>query len=155
VETENLASVEHLLEGLRDAAEGRGPPVEFDALFDDLVRVYVESTEPTRERIRESVRRSRWAALGFWAPGHPGFFRRFRDDRQLTDLKRSLMLESMLDARDDPRDTIAGVSDLAYWARSRDLDASAVLREVAQVSSAKSMLGMGSMQALLLRMADS
>jgi len=64
------------------------------------------------------------------------------------------MLESMLEARDDPRDTIAGVSDLAYWARARDLDASSVLREVAQVSSAKSMLGMESMQALLLRIAD-
>ena len=137
------------MEALGDAVSRHVSPPEFDALFDKLAAAYAACVEPERERIRAAVRISRWATAGFWGRECTSFFQRFCDTRQPADMKRALILISIRNGGDDPRDAIAAVDDIVYWAKASSLDAVSILRDVAMMSSSEPMLGMGSMRELL------
>ena len=122
---------------------------QLDVLFDRFAALYASSTEPQREQIRHDLAESRWAKAGYWQPGKQSFYRRFIDRRLVEDLRRALVLLSMVNGGQDPRDTIAAVDDLTFFAQSGGLDPHDVLIEVAGVSSRKSMFGMTSMADLL------
>jgi hypothetical protein len=122
---------------------------QLDVLFDRLAAAYADSTEPEREEIRHALAGSQWATAGYWQPGKQSFYRRFIDARRLEDLRRALVLLSMANGGDDPRDTIAAVDDLTFFAQSDGVNAHDLLKEVAGMSSRKSMLGMTSMADLL------
>jgi hypothetical protein len=138
-----------VLEALGEAFYRPSSEEQLDSLFDRLADAYSNSPETEREQIRHDLTESQWAAAGYWQPGKQSFYRRFVDRRRVDDLRRALILLSMVDGGRDPRDAIAAVDDLTFFAKSRGIDARDVLVEVAGMSSRKSMLGMTSMADLL------
>jgi hypothetical protein len=127
---------------------------QLDVLFDRLAVAYARSTEPEREQIRHDLIESRWAIAGYWQPGKQSFYRRFIARRRIEDLRRALVLLSMANGGRDPRDAIAALDDLVFFAQSGGLDSHDLLMEVAGMSSRKSMLGMTSMADLLENRAE-
>lgn len=142
------------LDALGDAFYRPTSDDQLDGLFDRFAALYASATEPEREQIRHDLLESRWATAGYWQPGKQSFYRRFITLRRVEDLRRALVLVSMANGGGDPRDAIAAVDDLTFFAQSGGLDPHDVLREVAGMSCRKSMLGMMSMAELLENRAE-
>jgi hypothetical protein len=136
------------VKALQDAFDRGADEAELDRLFEDVFSDYIRASRSGREALRAAVAARRGDPPGRGSTWRP-YYARFRDERRLPDLRRALMLASMLDAGNDGRDAICVVDDLVYWARANDLDPAPLLLEVAAVSSRKPMHGMTSMRRLL------
>jgi hypothetical protein len=121
-----------------------------DELFDLFAAEYAVAEETDREKLRDAFSASsNWSTGAVWRGG-PSYYRRFSGlQRDPRDLRRALVIESLLDGRDDVRDSIMAMDDLVLWARGDDVPYAEIFREVARMSSPKARLGESSIRSLM------
>jgi hypothetical protein len=146
----HLKTARAILREMEEKAAAGEPRATLDAMFDNFSASYAEAPERHRRFLRDE-----FAATEFWAKGKvwkdgDSYHRRFWEmDRDLRDLRRALVVESLMDGGNDTRDAIVGMDDLIVFARGSSMDYRPVFAEVAAMSSAVDRMGLGSMRALM------
>jgi hypothetical protein len=115
---------------------------EAETLVQELINVYRASGEDEREAVRklfEEYRAFAWAAS---LPFEPTTEENFR---------QHLLLFSIKDQGRDSRDAIVLLQDVCERAKAAGVNTTAVLKNVATLSSDKNKFGMGSTKGMLLK----
>ncbi len=130
-----LAQSQHPLDeaGIRSEAE---------SLLEELIGFYRASGDDERQAIRALFVEYRAFA---WAASLP-----FRPTNE-ENLRRHLLLFSIIDLGRDSRDALLWLQDICREARNAGVSSGPVLREVAELSSDRNKYGMGSTREMLLR----
>src|ERR1700755_3120581 len=125
-----LTSGLSLLEEMERAFDAGVPREDLDQLFDRFAEQYAAVREADREVLRQAFSTSRsWSTGAVWRGGE-SYYRRFSGlQREPRDLLRALVLESLLDGRDDTRDAIAVMDDLVVWARGDGIPHSEIFQD--------------------------
>ena len=139
-----------LLEEMERAFGASATREDLDRLFDRFTAQYAIAQEADREVLRDAFSATpSWSTGAVWRGGE-SYYRRFSGlQRDSQDLRRALVLESLLDGHHDTRDAIAVMDDLVVWARGDCIPYSDIFREVACMSSPKDRFGMGSIRSLM------
>src|SRR5688572_2085804 len=145
-----LKAARVLLQEMEAKAAAGDARATLDRLFDDFAATYAEAPERHRRLLRREFAATEcWVKGKVWKDGK-SYHRRFWDiDRDLRDLKRALVLESLMDGGSDTRNAVMGMDDLIRFARGSSMDYRGVFAEVAAMSSPVDRMGLGSMRALM------
>src|SRR5688572_14571869 len=131
-----LTSGSLLLEEMERAFGAGATRDALDRLFDRFIAQYAMAQEKDRAILRDAFSATTsWSSGAIWRGGE-SYYRRFSGvQRDPQDLRRALVLESLLDGREDTRDAIAVMDDLIVWARGDNIPYSEIFREVASMGS--------------------
>ena len=132
------------------AAAAKEARAKLDELFDKFTTAYAAAPERHRRRLRESFAATKYWATGEIWKGGESSFRRFSGlERDARDLRRALVLVSLMDGRNDTRDAITAMDDLIVWAKGDGIGYASIFKEVAAMSSPKNRWAMGSIRSLM------
>ena len=127
------------------ALDEAGIRAEAESLLVDIVERYPTLDEATRQRVRElfhTFRAFAWATTLGYRP------------RSAERLHRHLVLVSIHDLVDDPRDTIVWLDQICREARDAGVDVRSVIEQVAPIASDADCYRFGSTRQLMLGAAE-
>ena len=119
-----------------------GVRAEMESLLRELIAVYRKTSEDVREALREFFAHYQAFAWAASLPSNP---------RTAKGLRDQLLLFSLKDQGRDSRDALLELQQLCQEARISGVDAPAIFKEVAALSSEVNKFKMGSTKEMLLK----